>query len=170
MPKARSHNMHTILLCIQLNFNTSYFISHQGRKKHRKSWGGGGYLLARALLDKTINPVVGQIQISLAHNTINNIDSLCSRAYVNMFRLGNTKGIFDVKLVFTVPRVCTKRVLFITKRALWSYLKILGGARAHCALGSYAPVSHICNALHALYYHHSFNGFFPHHFSVVYTI
>jgi hypothetical protein len=56
--------------------------------------------------------------------------------------LPNTKGTFDVNLVFTATLTCTKRALFITKKGTFCPLKKLGEG-GHVPPGSYAPEDNV---------------------------
>jgi hypothetical protein len=60
-----------------------------------------------------------------------------TKFFKKTWKFPNKKGTFDVNLVFTATIACTKRALFITKRALFSPLKKFGGCPPP---GSYAPV------------------------------
>jgi hypothetical protein len=56
-----------------------------------------------------------------------------TKFFLKTSKFPNKKGTFDVNLVFTATLACTKRAVFIAKKASFGLEKIWGRARALCA-------------------------------------
>jgi hypothetical protein len=104
--------------CIPINPKLSYW-----RRKHQKIGGGGtgsrgtlGYWKGHLKIfsGKCWRRGEGDFPIV----PYQNCTFLPNTFFLKTWKFPNKKGTFDVNLVFTVTLACTKRALFITKRAL----------------------------------------------------